>query len=153
MNKKYQLEILWWLITAVILVLVMMPIWSIAGTNTPFHISNIIAIVVFVSFFRLLFVLRHTLISHHSIGKVLIVILCIPLFVYMMDSLNSFQTFIDERGFQELIPGRDDNKSFEVAKYMRYEYVFFVVAAMISAALVPFRMIISEWRVRNRGTV
>lgn len=153
MKKKYQLELVWWAFTAVVVAMVMLPMWRKAGLGTPYQVANIIAIVVFVSFFRLIFVLRHTLISHHSMGKMLVLLLCIPLFVYLMDSLNSFQTFIDERGFEALLPDHDDEQSFEITKYMKLEYVFFVVAAMITTILVPIRMIVSEWRMRKYGTV
>ena len=152
MNKKIQLEIIWWTITGVVIVLVMFPIWSEVGTEFRYHNSNIWAVFIFMVFTRLLFVLRHTYIAKHSLIKIIFVLMSIPLFIYFMDSINEFQTFVDENGDTALLYQYSD-KVADLTKYIRYEYLFFAVASMITVAMVPFRMILSLWRTRNRGTV
>ena len=84
--------------------------------------------------------------------KIFFVILSIPLFVYFMNAINVFQTFVDENGDTALLPAYDDSVS-QLTKYIRYEYLFFSVAAIMTVTMIPFRMILSLWRTRNRGTV
>jgi len=95
MDKKIQLEIIWWSITAVVIVLVMFPIWTEVGTNFRYNNSNILAIFIFLVYTRLLFVLRHTYIAKNAFMKIFFVILSIPLFVYFMDRINAFHSEID----------------------------------------------------------
>lgn len=152
MNKKLQLELVWWTLTAVVIVLVMFPIWSEVGTSFRYNNSNIMSIFIFMVYTRMIFVLRHTYISNNALMKIIFVILSIPLFVYFMDRINAFQTFVDENGDTALLPAYDDSVE-SLTKYIRYEYLFFAVAAIMTVAMMPFRMILSLWRTRNRGTV
>ncbi len=152
MNKKIQLEIIWWTITALVIVLVMFPIWSEVGTSFRYNNSNIMSIFIFMVYTRLIFVLRHTYISNNAFMKIVFVLLSIPLFVYFMDRINEFQTFVDENGDTALLPSYDATVA-GLTKYIRYEYLFFAVAAIMTVAMMPFRMILSLWRTRNRGTV
>jgi hypothetical protein len=143
MDKKIQLEIIWWTITAIVIVLVMFPIWSEVGTDFRYHNSNIMAVFIFMVYSRLLFVLRHTYIAKNSLMKIIFVIMSIPLFIYFMDRIN---------GDTSLLTQYSDRVA-NLTKYIRYEYLFFAVAALITVAMMPFRMILSLWRTRNRGTV
>lgn len=152
MDKKIQLELIWWTITALVIFLVMFPIWSEVGTNFRYHNSNIMAIFIFMVYTRLLFVLRHTYIARHAFMKIVFVIMSIPLFIFFMNSINAFQTFVDENGDTALLYQYSDDVA-QLTKYIKYEYLFFAVAAIITVAMVPFRMILSLWRTRNRGTI
>lgn len=148
-----QLEGLWWLLTIIGIVLVMLPVWKEVGVNYNYHRSNILAVFIFITFTRLIFVLRHSYMARNVAMKAIFIVLCIPLFLYFMDRLNDFQTFIDENGYTALLPGSSGEATVNLAKYIRYEYIFFVVGALITVAILPFRMIISLWRTHNRGTV
>jgi len=153
MNKNIQLEFIWWLITAVIIVLVMFPIWSAVGTDFQYHTSNILAIFILVTYTRLIFVLRHSLIARRTGYKALFIILSIPLFVYFTDRLNDFKIFVDDNGYSALLPDQIAVDAVNITQYVRYEYIFFSVAALMVVIMVPFRMLLSIWRTRNRGTV
>lgn len=153
MSKKLQLELLLWLITMVVIILVMFPIWSEVGLQFMYHWSNVLALFIFVTFTRLIFLLRHSYMSHNNVLKAIFFLLCIPLFVYFMDRLNSFQTFIEENSYLALLSDTTGDTAVNLIKYIRYEYIFFVVAAMITVIILPIRLIVSVWRVRNRGTV
>lgn len=152
MNKKLQLEIIWWTITLVVIILVMFPIWSEVGTAFRYNGSNIMSVFIFLVYTRLLFTLRHTYIANSALMKIVFVILSIPLFVYFMERINEFQTFVDENGDTALLPAYNESVA-NLTKYIRYEYLFFAVAAIMTVAMLPFRMILSLWRTRNRGTV
>jgi hypothetical protein len=40
-----------------------------------------------------------------------------------------------------------------MTQYIRSEFLFFGVGSVIVSILLPFRMIISVWRTKNKGTV
>jgi hypothetical protein len=41
---------------------------------------------------------------------------------------------------------------YALAKYIRYQKIFFGTGAIITLIMLPIRMIISLWRRKNRGT-
>ena len=153
MQSKLTLELVWWIVTAVIVVLVLLPIYQGIGIDYPFYIPNIVFIIVFVTFTRYMFLTRHTFFSHTTWVKVIFIFLPIPIFFYAMDALYDFQRFLDEKGAISLMNNLNTEDQYQLAKYIRYEKLFFGTGAMITIFLMPMRMIVSIWRVRNRGTV
>ena len=85
--------------------------------------------------------------------KMVVFVLCIPLLMYLVNQLNIFQTSVVERGIESFIRDIPYNDQFSLANYIFKEMQFFGVGAIIVAILLPFRLLISIWRVRNRGTV
>jgi hypothetical protein len=75
------------------------------------------------------------------------------MFFYFMDSLYDFQRFLDEDGLISLMGSLNIDQQYGLAKYIRYEKLFFGTGAMVTIIMLPIRMIVSIWRVRNRGTV
>ena len=153
MDKKMQLEILWWMITAIVIVMVMFPIWAAVGTDFQYHTSNILAIFILITYSRLIFVLRHSHMARNTAIKLFFIILSIPLFVYFTDRLNDFKIFVDDNGYSSLLPSQIRETESNITHYIRYEYIFFSVSALIVVIMLPFRMLVSIWRTRNRGTV
>lgn len=153
MEKKMQLELILWTITLVVILLVMFPIWSVMGMDFTFHHSNVLAIFIFLTFTRLIFLLRHSYMSRSVALKIFFILVSIPLFILFVTRLNEFQTFIDENGTLALLGTYRPHDDISLARYMRYEYIFFVTASLITIVMMPFRMIISIWRTHNRGTV
>ncbi len=153
MSRKVLLEMLWWVITILVVVLVMFPIWKGVGGKFIFQQSNIFTIVIFVTFTRMIFVLRHSLMAKSVIMKLVFMGVCIPIFLYLINRLSVFQRYVDDYGFTKLVPTADSSDAIQLAQYIKYEYTFFVVAAIITSVIIPVRMLVSIWRVRNRGTV
>ena len=148
-----KIEALWWVITAVIVALLMAPIFTNLGMHYPFYAANIAFIVIFITFTRYIFLLRYTFFSHITWIKAVLVFLPIPIFFYFMDSLYDFQRFLDEEGLISLMGSLALDSQYSLAKYIRYQKLFFGTGAMITIVMLPIRMIVSVWRVRNRGTV
>ena len=44
-------------------------------------------------------------------------------------------------------------KQTSLINYIKNEMIFFGVGSIITGIILPFRMIISLWRMRNKGTV
>lgn len=147
-----QLELLWWLITALITALVVFPIYfNIA--DYPFYVMNIVFIVTFITISRYLFLLPYTFLARIEWLKITIVFLCIPLIFYLVQALNGFQTFLDEEGVGKLVGDMPTERQLQWTDYIRSELLLFGVGSVIASVLLPFRLLLSVWRGRNRGTV
>jgi len=147
-----QLEFVWWIFTAIVAFVFIFPITS-KITNYPFLMTNIIFIVVFLTFGRYFLFLKHTFLAKQQKLKMVIFVLCIPLVSYLVNQLNIFQTSVVERGIESFIREIPYDDQFSLANYIFKEMQFFGVGAIIVAILLPFRLLLSIWRVRNRGTV
>ncbi len=78
-----------------------------------------------------------------------LIFLPIPLFMYQIDGLFEFQKFVDEEGTISFFKGNFELSDYNFGKYIKYQYIFFSVAALVTVVLLPIRMIISFWRTTN----
>lgn len=150
--QKWTIEFLWWLMSIVLAILVIMPIWSKVPDFT-FLGYNIIYVLVFFNGMRYLFLLKTTPFSHMLVFKLVLIFITIPSLVYQIDWMSMFQDFKDEGILLQLIEDLPFETQKGLRKYIENEYVFFGVGSIVTSMLLPFRMLISIWRVRNRGTV
>jgi hypothetical protein len=156
MNRKLSLriwlEILSWVATALIISGLLFPIYKV-NRLFLFWIPNIVFILIFFTFVRYLFWLKHTFLGYMQWTKAIVAVLCIPLFMYLLDAWNEFKHFVDIgdllASFQHLAP--DEQTS--MVNYVRTEMTFFGFGSLFLTAIMPFRMLISFWRTHNRGTV
>ena len=156
MNKEQSLslrmELVWWVFTAVIAFAVLFPIMK-SVDEYPFLFPNILFIVVFITFARYIFLLKHTFLANRQILKVIIFFLCLPLFTYLVNELTSVRTFLDEQGIETLVKNLEYENHWGFANYVKTEMYFFGAASLVVTVLLPFRLLLSVWRNRNRGTV
>lgn len=153
MNNKVTFELLWWVATVVIAALVILPIYLSAGSGYLFYIENVVSIIVFITLSRWIFLLRHTFFGWNKRVKAALVFLMIPLFFICYDNLIDFQAYIDEQDINFMLTEVPTADVPGLARYIRYEYIFFGTAAVITVFMIPFRMVMSIWRQINRGTV
>jgi len=156
MDKKLslslRLEFIWWIFTALVVVGVIYPILS-KVENYPFLISNIVFIVVFITFTRYIFLLKHTFLAKQQYLKIAIVLISVPIIAVLVNSLSNFQIYLDEKGLESILGGIQVSGNEGMIQYIRSEMLLFGVGSVIVAAMLPLRMILSVWRTRNRGTV
>ena len=156
MNKEksllVQLELVWWVFTALVAFAFVFPITS-KIANYPFLLLNIIFILIFLTFGRYFLFLKHTFLAKRQKMKMVVFLLCIPLLMFLVNQLNIFQTLVVERGVESFIRDIPYGDQFSLANYIFKEMQFFGVGAIIVSILLPFRLLLSIWRVRNRGTV
>ncbi len=154
MNKNLilRLELLWILITLIVLVVVLLPIYSTADFY-PFYKYNILFVVVFISLTRYIFFLKHTVLAHRMYLKAVVGFICIPFTFYLIKGLQEFQVYYDEIGLQEFYTSLDYAKQKMMMKYNKAEFFLFGTGSIITAILFPMRMILSIWRNYNKGTV
>ena len=153
MTKKVQVEILSWLITFLLVVLILLPVYQGYGNKYPFYTFNILFIILFITLSRYIFLLRHAPFSHNKWVKGILFFACIPLLLFMTEGLYDFQRFLDEIGLQELSENPISASASNIAKYTRYQYIFFASGTLITLVLFPLRMVISVWRQYKKGTV
>jgi hypothetical protein len=154
MKNKILLELVSWLFTAVIAVGILFPIWS-KVTEYPERINyyNLVYIVVFVTFTRYIFLLRYTFLAEMDKVKALLIALSVPTIILLIDGIFTFRQMVDNDGYEAICKGVTSEQLNTIGLYYRNEYIFFGVAAVISAVAFPVRMVVSIWRRKNRGTV
>lgn len=157
-QKKLSLtlELIFWVVTAIIALGVLRPI-SVNFTDFPFFWHNILIIVVFITYTRYTFLWRHTLFPKSYAFRFLILLGTIPLVFFMIQNMNVFQSYLDDYGydaFMDLLenPLSNDRKE-GLLQYIRSEFVFFSIGAISAAIVLPVRMIISIWRTNNNKGV
>ena len=82
MNKsntlKITLELVWWVITALIVWAVLQPIQK-AMYVWPFEFTNVVFVVVLFTLTRYIFLLKHTFINKQQVLKIVLMMLMFPL--------------------------------------------------------------------------
>lgn len=155
---KGKLELVWWIFTLIVLAAIMVPIYN-AFKAYPFWTSNIVAIIVFITYVRLIFLTKHSPIAYNFPIKLFLVFFSLPLTFYLISSLFGFQDFLDTEGQNALMQPELLRKPLSavdgvnLTNFIRKEMLFFTVGSIITSIMMPFRMIQSIWRTRNRGTV
>jgi len=147
-----RMELLWWVFTAVVIFAVLFPIITTVD-DYPFLIPNIIFIIVFITFSRYFFLLQHTFLAYKQILKAIAFVLCIPLISYIVNELTAVRSYLDEEGIDSLVSNLEYEEHWNFASYIKTQMYFFGAASIIVSILLPFRLLISIWRNRNRGTV
>ena len=156
MDKRQSLtlwlEIVWWIITALVAAAVLYPIQK-AMHVWPFRISNILFIVVLLTLGRYIFLLKHTFLAKKQVLKVALILLMFPLTFALIDGLHGFMNYIEEQTWDTLtghLPA-PDKKAIE--EYIWGEMIFFGAGSIIAAPDFAIRLFLSTWRTHNRGTV
>ena len=156
MNREqslyFRLELIWWIFTLILAVGITYPILR-EVADYPFLVINIIFVIVFVTFTRYIFLLKHTFLAKQQLIKAGIVLVSIPIIFMLVNEINLFQTFLDENGVEGLVGDLPFGKRENIAKFIRAEMLFFGVGSVVSAVIFPFRLVLSIWRTKNKGTV
>ena len=127
---SFILEVIWWLFTLFVVIALLYPIYSNA-VNYPFYSSNILFIVVFITFARLLFFLKHTFLANREYLKVGIILFSAIIVFLLVNQLNFFQTYLDERGFEGFLGHLSLDRQKSMGGYIRKEMLFFGVGSII----------------------
>ncbi len=156
MNTKQRymlaLEIVWWILTAVIVWAVLWPIHK-AMHVWPFERSNIVFVVVLITLSRYIFLLPHTFIARMQEVKVVLILLMFPLTFLLIEAVNDFMVYIEENTWDGLTGHLPLANKTAIEEYIWAEMLFFGVGSFIAAPVFAVRLLISVWRTRNRGTV
>ena len=150
-KTKFQILSLWILFTILLASLVLWPIYS-NNVDYRFYFNNILFIAVFIIFFRYIFFIKTTFLENKIYIKLLIVALAIFFDIYAYMALNDFINFYQENGKYSQLTHLVLEKQYSIGNFIFNQYIFFGVAALVSGIIIPFRMLISVWRVHNKGS-
>jgi hypothetical protein len=151
-NLSLKLEMIWWIFTIVLLVVVLFPIYNNIN-NYPFWGSNILFIVTFITLSRYVLLLRHTFLAKQQKLKVILFFLSIPIIFFLISQVHYFQTFLDEKGVESFLGEMNLTDRNRIAGFIRTEMLFFGIGSVVIAIIFPFRMLGSVWLLKNRGRV
>lgn len=149
MKKEWNFELLSWAFVIAFCVLILSPVIFKSGTHYTFYWQNVVSIIVFLSFSRLIFLLGYTPYGRYKWLRFILVFLPIPLFMYHLDNLYDFQRFVDENGTISFLKGSTDLDDYNFGKYIKYQFIFFCTGALVTIVIMPLRMILSFWRTTN----
>ncbi len=147
-----KLELIWWLFTLILVAGVLYPILS-KVNSYPFLLINIVFIIVFVTFTRYVFLLKHTFIAKKQILKIVLMILCLPITLYLINGINFFQTYVDEQGVESVVGNLPFNQQESMMSYIRSLLIFFGVGGIVATVAFAIRLMVSVWKLKNRGEV
>lgn len=155
MNKivrnRWVLELVWWTITILVTILVLLPVYN-NVENYPFYAYNIFFIITFLTFIRYIFLLRLTPMIYSAAPKLITAVLCIPILFMLFQGFYLYQAAVNEYGPEDFFNIRINSDPAQTVYYIHSEMVLFAVGAIITATILPFRMLMSVWKTKNRGT-
>ena len=150
-RQKMIVEGIWWVFTLLVIVIAILPIW-IHVPAFPFFGQNILLIVLFITFARYIFLLPFTFIARTKWIKVAVIASAVLFLFITSTALIDFRNFMDEGGLQALMSDLHVSDQSWLIWYIKREMIFFGVGSIICGILLPIRMIVSLWRMRNKGT-
>ena len=140
-----RLELVWWLITAIIATMILGPILY-KLPDYPFLWPNLAFVLVLITFTRYIFFLRYTFLAEWRNIKVAIIFACIFIAFLLIQEINLFQTFLDENGIEAIVGSLPRTEQEPMMKFIRSEMLLFGVGAVITCGLLPLRLVVSIWR-------
>ncbi len=153
MQSKWTAELIFWLIAIVLSLIIVRPIHEYIGNDYEFYYYNYLFIILFLAFSRYILLLKFTPFSHNAWVKLILLFSCIPLFIFLIDGQYNFHQMLDERGLEPIVKSENLEFRWNIAKYVKYQYIFFSTGTIMTLIIMPVRMVISIWKVRNKGTV
>ena len=147
----------WWVITLIITWIIINPLLA-DFIKHDFVYDSIFNVIVFITVARYILFLKYTLLSHFQAGKLVLIFIALPLVFYIIQEFFAFHDFLESEGtakFQDFF--REDitmTELYDIVDYTTKQLSFFAIAAAMCVIIMPFRMLISFWRVyNNTGTV
>lgn len=147
---KLYLELIWWVVTAIVIAAVLYPIYQ-ATHVWPFLYWNVAFMLVAITLSRYLFQLPYSFIAHRQYLKAVLFILMIPLTVVMIGGLNHFMTFIEDYTWDSMTGHLPPTRKRAMESYLWAEMLFFGTASMLTPPIFALRLVVSIWRTHNLG--
>ncbi len=140
------------LMTAIVVVVVMYPIWT-QFPEYKFNWTNIIYIAAFLTFARYTFLLRYTLIAQAQNVKIAFILLTLIIILGLITQIQDFNVWIDAGDPERLMPLVPQSKRDGLLSYIKSEFFFFAVGAIVASVFLSGRLMMSVWRTRNKEGV
>jgi hypothetical protein len=148
----FKIEILWWFIAAFFATILLLPI-QLQLPSFPHLWLNALMAVSFIILTRHIFFLRYTFIGKLQYLKIALFFISIPFVFFLIERLNMLQVYINEGHLFTDLEVLPYAKQLKLEVYIRTEILLITTATIIAAVIFAFRMLVSVWRYRNRGTI
>lgn len=153
------MELLWWLVTALVAWMVTQPFWD-YFTKDEFVIELLVFVVVFLTAARYLFLLKYTFLAYFQPLKFILIFASIPLVFWGIHEFFEFRDFYETQS-EGMVIGQsyfeaklDFSERYQILQRLLPIYTFFASSAILTIIVMPFRLLVSYWRVyNNTGTV
>lgn len=152
MNNKLVLELIWWVVTAIITFGILYPIIS-STQSYPFLVSNAIVIAAFITLARYIFLLPYTFICGKLYLKGALILLSPVIIFLLVQEVVLFQSTVDEKGWEALLGISQLQPLENISNYIHSEFLFFGVGSVMSAFIFPLRLVVAIWQAVNRSKV
>ena len=152
---KLTMELIWWLITAIVVTIVVQPLWK-EFVKYDFIYELIMFIIIVITYTRYLFFIKYTFLAHAQIVKVILIFGSLPFIFYLWQVFFNYQSFLEKQmeGMIEFkIYFRSDisfKERSQTLNYLSYYYKFFGWSSIFAVFISPFRLLVSFWRVYNK---
>ena len=140
------------LMTAVVVGVVMYPIWT-QFPEFKFQWTNVIYIVAFLTFTRYTFLLRYTFLAQAQNVKIGFILLTLMIILGLTTQIQDFNVWIDAGDPERLMPLVPISKRDGLLSYIKSEFLFFAVGAIVASVFLAGRLMQSVWRTRNKEGV
>jgi hypothetical protein len=152
---KIVMEVVWWLITMIVVWMVTNPLWIQFVDNTYIN-KLILYIIVLITYTRYLFLLKYTFLAHFQVMKFILIFISLPFVFYLINGFFAYKDFLDKQNqgmieynsfFRE---GITSEEKYATLAYLSKTYSFFAISAVIVVVYSPFKLLVSYWRVYNK---
>jgi len=149
-SYKIALEVISWLITALVVLGVLAPIY-LYEIDFPFWMGNALLIAVFITCFRYTFLLQYSWLHSFFWVKVGFIAFSLLLVVSLANYLSTLNRYMDEDGLNTITYALKFRDQMSMIQYIKNEILFFGVGSIVASAALALRLTISVWRdVNNR---
>jgi hypothetical protein len=152
MNKQtgfILIEIIWWVITGIIIFGSLWPIWS-SGVIWYFQWEHIVFCIILITFTRYIFQLSYTWLNHLQWVKAGIMISMIPLTFALISYFNGFLSFIEDHTWEPMTGHLAVASRRGIESYIWRLMLFLGAGCVIAAPAFAVRLFISIWRQHNK---
>ncbi|OAV44217.1 hypothetical protein [Lewinella sp. 4G2] len=143
-GSHFTFEALWWGFTIVLAALILLPLYT-KVPEFPFFLPNFVYVVVAITLTRYLFLLDISWLRDKLYLQAAITLALIPLIFWMGQWFNYFIIHFDENGPDVLVKHLPWETRTIIDNYMHAEYRLFGVWAIMTAAVMPFRLLYNAW--------
>ncbi len=150
--KLLAIELISFLMTAIVVIVVMYPIWS-QFPEYKFNGTNIVYIVAFLTFARYTFLLRYSFLAQLQNVKIGFILLTLIIVLGLITQIQDFNVWIDAGDPERLMPLVAISKRDSLLSYIKSEFFFFAVGAIVASFFLAGRLMMSVWRMRNKEGV
>lgn len=147
-RNEWILELILWVITALIVLMVLMPVWTM-HLKYPIIVENIFGIVLAFQVTRLLFLHPYVPYMKSVRSKVGVLLFGLLVLVFALRYFSGVVYFIKDVGFYPMFSGMEAEAVWALERYMKSQLILSYTAALLGLILLPIVLIRVIWKQYN----